>query len=306
MKTGNCAIWSAICTLALLACGRGVLDSAYLSGGGLGGSGGSGSSSSASPSPSPTPLIRTLDASWISLSSLVLYLKFDESSVSHGTVITDSASGLTASLQTSDGVTEKIATGKVGNSISFDGTNDYVTVTDPGAGSAIDAANGTTISVAAWIRPTSLPVAGMQILTKGGTAASNNVNFSFQTGDGMGSSGTKLSFSYYDGSAWQIYSSSSAVLNTGSWYHVAFSVTLGSSGTAILYVNGASVPGSWVSGTGGTSPLQSNEALWVGGADAPAGASVDTPFAGQIDEVSVWKRALSGGEITSIYQRPSL
>lgn len=273
----------ALLTLVLVAvsCGNGVVDSAGSAGGSV--------------------TYKTLHSSWISLTALMLYSKFDEAGATNSVSISDSSSsGLLGTLITSDGALKTTA-GKVGNAFSLDGVDDYVTYSDPGASSALDAGPGVSITISAWINPSALPISGLQILTKGGTAASDNVNYSFQTSDGAGANGPFLSFSFFDGASWSVYHTSANALSTGVWQHVAVTFTFGGS-TAVLYVNGAAVAGAWT-GTATNVPVQSNEALWIGGSNAPAGAAVDSPFIGKIDEVSFWKRLLTPAEINLIYQR---
>jgi hypothetical protein len=292
----------------LAACGMGTnggsFKTATASGGSGSGSGGSGSSGEAGAGGGGTTAIKTLDASWISLSQLQLYFKLGEASAIQGTSMADSSgNGLAATLQTSDGAAVKTVAGKLDNALALDGVDDYVAVTDPGTASVLDFSGTDSLTITAWINPNSLNVTGLQILTKGGTAATNNVNYSLQTSDGAGAGANKFSFSFFDGATWSVYASTSSPLVTGAWQHVAFTFTFGSSATAKLYYNGSLVAGSW-SGSPNNAPTQSNEALWIGGANAPAGAAVDTPFIGKLDEVTVWKRALSAAEIADIYNRP--
>jgi len=237
------------------------------------------------------PTIKFLDSSWITMTSLSAYFKMDDSPVSHLTSVVDSSgTGLTASLTTNNGITDKSITAKVSNGFNLDGTDDYISVTDPGVGSALDVAAATSITLMAWIKPTSLPLVG-EILCKGTN------NYGMETGDGVGGNQQKLTFYYFDGAAWQNYRTTANVLASGIWHHVAFTYTFGTPGSAVFYVNGASVAGSWTSGAGTTAPQQNNLALTVGFCAA------STPFPGVLDDVSIWKRALSGAEISTVYTR---
>jgi hypothetical protein len=49
------------------------------------------------------------------------------------------------------------AIGKIGQALSFDGADDYVTITNPGLPTNLDFTSGNKITLSAWIYPTNLP-----------------------------------------------------------------------------------------------------------------------------------------------------
>lgn len=79
-----------------------------------------------------------------------------------------------------------------------------------------------------------------------------------------------------------------SVASTTAWTNVAI-VQDGSAGTRTLYVNGVSV------GTGAAQAADGSGNLWMGQANG-----VTNPFPGNIDEVRLYNRALSVGEITTL------
>lgn len=76
---------------------------------------------------------------------------------------------------------------------------------------------------------------------------------------------------------------------TGEWVHVAFT---NDGGTATIYINGESVVEGDVPGT-----LKANEDPWRIGQDCER---LNYVFAGKIDEVLLWNRALTAAEINTL------
>ncbi len=156
-------------------------------------------------------------------------------------------------------------------SISLDGTNDYMTVTQD---SAINISGD--ISFSAWVKQSAQSAYGA-IFTKrvvGGT-----MNYQFIMKNSTGAIGLG-----HSGGAW-VYDSMS--LPTGSWYHVAATVD---SGTVQFYVNGVAKD----SGTGVTISGTTQDLI--------CGATVGyNYFNGLIDEAAIFDSALSSSDITSIY-----
>lgn len=80
-------------------------------------------------------------------SGLVARWKFDESS---GTTAADSSgNSLTGTL--TNGPVWNPNNGYLNGALTFDGSNDYVTVADPGTGSVLDFAGGSSMTITAWV-----------------------------------------------------------------------------------------------------------------------------------------------------------
>ena len=94
-------------------------------------------------------------------------------------------------------------------------------------------------------------------------------------------------------------------MRTNEWLHVAatFSGQAGpASGQATIYLNGQ--PRDVHTGNDGTSPFGLRESVKTGqsaamGREGPAGASY---FTGFVDDVAIWRRALSASEIQALFQ----
>ena len=195
---------------------------------------------------------------------LVAAYSFNEGS---GTSVTDRSG--TGNAGTISGAT-RVAAGKYGAALSFDGVNDWVTVPDA---ASLDVGR---VTVEAWVRPTAL--GGMW----------RTVVFKERPGGlvyGLyGSQGGGRALGQVDiGGERNALGSSTMPLNT--WTHLA--VTYDAS-VLRLYVNGAP---SGTAVVAGTIP-SSTGVLRIGGNSVWA-----EWFAGQIDEIRVYNRALTQSEI---------
>jgi hypothetical protein len=161
--------------------------------------------------------------------------------------------------------------GKRGASLDFDGTNDYVAISDPGSNSIFDFSPGETISIAAWVKP--------------------NVNITTYS--------TLLTKGYGSGSNIQDAKTASGVIQQGVWQHIVFIYEFGSS-NVWFYHNTRDIP---VDNTisGAFTPDEDNDAIWIGADNWSGGGSIDELFDGQIDDVRVYNYALTQQQIDDIY-----
>lgn len=209
----------------------------------------------------------------------------------------DETSGTTASDSSGNSLNGTLTNGPVWSSgaLTLDGTDDYVSVSDPGAGSVLDFASGDSITITAWINPNTLPGGNMIFVTKSGTSGSATSNYQFET---LGSS---LQFYFTNSGSWHGLTTSSGVLTTGVWQFVAFTGTFGILQNAKAYVNGVSFAMSVDSGSPyTTAPTLANEPLWIG---AENGGSPASFFDGQMDDIRIYRRILSSDEIQNLYLR---
>jgi|GEM_PF-1015829 len=199
-------------------------------------------------------------------SGLVGYWKFDEGS---GTIAADSSgNGRTGTLTNGPTWTA----GKLGNAVGLDGLNDYVA-----AGTSLDTPS-LPFTLAAWVKPTSF-ADWNTILAKRDSFAPTDMRFGWLIWNTTGvvvlqsSGGNSAIFAY--------------VPPLNAWTHL---VTVARSGGTDLYVNGV------LNETTNQFSLDSDAAALVriGSADA------QDFFAGTIDDVRVYNRALSAGEIADV------
>jgi Leucine-rich repeat (LRR) protein len=181
------------------------------------------------------------------------------------------------------------AVGVVGSAFNFDGTNNYVQVPD----SAI--LKPTNLTVEAWVRFTGLESAGnapagvQYIVFKQNSRSGNFEGFSLVKERVAGSD--YFTFQVTSAAAVGVDVSSSTLISTGVWYHVA---AVRGSNFIQLFVNGQLERQTNVAFAQdyGVLPMYfgtTGQSFW------------DRKFKGTLDEVSLYSRALSSNEVAAIY-----
>ncbi len=205
----------------------------------------------------------------------------DSIGTNHGTLMNDAA----------------FAAGRVGQAFSFDGVNDYVTTED---GPDWDLGVG-DFTIDGWIN-TNTPNATMRLIAAGSRAdgAFNLWFFGYGYASAWGS-GNRLNFGYYDadGYPYTDLNSDEITISPNTWYHIA----VVRSGTEIrFYLNGTQVGSQLI----GTVSISGGSTGVIIGARYLHNSSDVIEFAqGFIDEVEIFRRALSLSEIQAIYNAGS-
>jgi concanavalin A-like lectin/glucanase superfamily protein/fibronectin type III domain protein/lysyl oxidase len=172
------------------------------------------------------------------------------------------------------GAASLLATDTTNKAVGFDGTNDNVKVA-----SSATLGFSSSLSLEAWIKPTSLPVAGAfaSILTK---AESYSLQFN----------GPRLEFTVMQSGVRKRLQAPSGAIVAGTAYHV---VGTYDGTTQRLYVNGAQVASAALSGpaTVNANPLMIGS--WNGSEEF---------FKGTLDEPAVYTGALSAARVSAHYQ----
>lgn len=196
----------------------------------------------------------------------------------------DDGSGPTASDSSGSGNHGTLSgatwtTGHIGSgALSFDGEDDLVSIDSPTGLPNIDAEQ--TLSM--WFKYSSLPPFKYAIITFRDTGGSAANQFS------MNNSGTFLVSRWGGG---EIHSTSAPSANE--WHHVCWT-TEGHETTGILYVDGApaDTDTTWQqSGTVGKIYFSTYDGQGV----------FDEPFAGELDDVRVYDRALTAEQVAALY-----
>jgi hypothetical protein len=183
-----------------------------------------------------------------------------------------------------NGVT--FATGVVGQAFSFDGANDYITVTDAATLHPVN------LSIEGWFNFTATNSLRTMVSKSVGNNARNSFMLWLEDGvlrgqvDNNGGGTTIVSYSGF-----------SPV--PGQWYHIAYTFQ-DSANLQALYVDGALV----ASGATSETISYDNGALLLG-ADSNNGTPAAF-FSGRMDEVAIYSRALSTSEIQDIFSAGSM
>jgi len=220
---------------------------------------------------------------------LVGYWSFDGPDSENAVVFDRSGQGNDGTIT---GATKAI--GKVGQALNFNGSSDYVEITDD---TALDLPSSYTIS--AWVNADTLSRTDVgkwnSIISKGATGetAATNHNYGLMY-NGEGDLGTVdrwgLSFENSIGTNCNLVGNAAA--NTGQWYHVVG-----------VFDDAANVTRIFVDG------IQQNQAacaLTVNTNNRPVRIGTDEhtsgiPWDGKIDEVRIYNRVLSAEEILRLY-----
>jgi hypothetical protein len=206
---------------------------------------------------------------------LVLFHQFNEAS---GTAATDSSgNGNTGTLVNSPTRT----TGQSGGAISFDGSNDAVTVP---ASATVN--NLPAITISAWMRPNNYGENSFgRIIQKTGgfmlyLSSSNQVVFEVP----------------YSTTAIKRQTANN-VVTYGTWTHVVATWTGSATGSTIhIYLNGTEVA-SYLATTNGSGTRNDDSA---GALNIGNNAAQDRTFNGILDEVSIYNRALTPTEVAAL------
>jgi hypothetical protein len=190
----------------------------------------------------------------------------------------------------------RVAAGKFGRGLSFDGVNDWVTVTDTTA-SKIDLTTGMTVE--AWVNPTSMSGWETVVMKERGAAGTGLLSYALYAHDGAPQAGAFAGPAGYLRPApassttdQGIRQASHTPLPLNAWTHIAVTYD----GANMRFYIGGSLVGTKAQ-TG--SIAAGNQPLRIGGNNMSGEF-----FNGLIDEVRVYNRALSAAEIATDMNTP--
>lgn len=194
------------------------------------------------------------------------------------------------------------------DSAGFNGRNSVLKFKDPGENSPFDFDLGDALTIEAWIRLDRKPSGFIHILSKGRTNnpgfPSGNQNYAFRIDGGKGD--PRLSFLFRNredkvtrGDDFHRWTSNASFVADGHWHHVAMVYEFGKANSIRGYIDGRQTDGKWdLKGATSKAPVVDNDELWVGSA---LGISPGSTFHGQIDEIAVYRKALSPERIALRY-----
>src|SRR3990167_85314 len=178
-----------------------------------------------------------------------------------------------------------VTPGKIGQALSFDGSNDYVNIPDA-ASLRVGSPNFT---FAAWIKPGTVSGCGLD-------SGPNCIVFNKENSYEWAISNTnKISWAIRNTSPGWAWANSGLTALSGEWTH--FVITYNGS-NIITYKNGGASTNSQA-GNGNVDNTTYQNALRIGARNAPGAAT--SFFPGSIDDARIYNRALSAGEVATLY-----
>jgi len=222
----------------------------------------------------------TLTRSSGSVASTTIYAVIAAATTSpvSGNIALSSTEAATVNVAVSGSV---VSNNVFGGALSFDGTNDVLTVPD---NNALDLTNNYTLE--AWIYPKSTPWLG-GIISKYNSAGSNGYLLRLSNSPGSGTASAR-------GISFDEMETANNIITPNNWYHLA---AVNNNGVRKLYVNGVEVAlsGTAFSVRANTDPLKIGQDY-----------SVDNSrlFNGDIDEIRIWNTARTLQQITAAKDAP--
>lgn len=221
----------------------------------------------------------------------------DETQVSPGSGVQDLTGDPTAYSPTTFANTGVVvgavtaATGKVAGGFNFSGAgNDYVMVPDQ---ADLNVGTG-DFTIDAWVKPKEAD--GIRVIADKRTRSDlgQTTGWSFFTYSGA----LGIQMGDQSGAFSNFIAPSSSKLNAGSWYHVAAAVERNNPQGGRLYVNGQLVH--TFNPTARSGSLSVRPPLYIARSIIDSG-TINRGFSGVIDEVELFRRALSAGEIAALF-----
>ncbi|HZL91335.1 MAG TPA: LamG domain-containing protein, partial [Pirellulaceae bacterium] len=193
----------------------------------------------------------------------------------------------------------------------FAGDGARIVVKDHGEKSPLDFAAGDAITLEAWVNPTKLASGQtVYVLGKGRTGnagvAKDNQNYALRLVGADGKAGISFLFRGTQNRAgndedWHRWDSEPAFAVGSGWHYVAVTYTFGQKVSLRGYIDGKVIKGKWEGYGGATDegPVVDDDELWIG---SSMGGATGSSFAGSLDEVAIYRSALSAERIAERYQ----
>lgn len=213
--------------------------------------------------------------------SLKGYWSFNGQDISGTTAFDRSGAGNTGTL--TNGPTK--VPGKIGQALSFNGTDQYVVMADASAFTF-----GTSpVTLVAWVKFNTGSLGAF-----GGIISQGLDSFELNKSN---LDKLRLEMKYADATVKRAEESTASLTEAGRWYHVAATFNP-SDGSAVFYVDGVQKTTSYVDVQAGGTLKDSTSSVYIG-----TRSTGSLWLNGSIDEVRLYSRALSADEITSLYNQ---
>src|ERR1035437_9520866 len=210
----------------------------------------------------------------------------------------DSAGGNNGTLMNGTGFTN----GEVGTAFNLNGANNFVLVNP--ASTNLDVGQGDGFTIEGWVNPTTLAndLPFVEYEKSLGTFNGSDVGVHFYVSVQSSPGSLYANIVETNGVVGHQITSPAGLVTTSVWQHIALSYSK-TTGMGTIYLNGAVVA---QQNFGSFTPQTSFTNILIGARTTFGSiASPSIKFAGKLDEVSVYNRALSASEIQAIYNAGS-
>jgi len=181
--------------------------------------------------------------------------------------------------------------GKLGQSLSFNGTSNYVGVADSSS------LNPSVFSVSFWVNMPSTPSSAAGLIGHWGSASA------YRAWDIRWETTNKLLFAISDGGSNTGYNNTANSFSLGNWHNI---VATYNAGTFYIYVDGVLESTSLAGGTNPTGALNASPGtrLIIGATCNDSDVPADPVFFSQksMDDVRIYNRVLSASEVGDLYR----
>jgi hypothetical protein len=198
--------------------------------------------------------------------------------------------------------------------VHLDGKGARFTFADPGANSPFDFTNGDEITMEAWVKVDQMDSGdNVYVIGKGrtGNRKVDNQNWALRLSklkDNIcisflfSSEPTKSAAAASDEN-WHRWISSQGFRPGKEWHHIAIAYSFGDPNSIRGVIDGHHVEGVWDAG-GATSkkPTVDDDEIWIGSA---LGGAATNSFRGDLDEIAIYRQALSLSELQARYRGPN-
>jgi len=200
------------------------------------------------------------------------------------------------------GVADPLNYGEVygGNAVSFDGSNDYISVADSSDLSFGDSSNDSEFSISAWINMDD--ATKFRIASKCAFDGSSLMEYTFTT-----SGSDALLLQLFDATTGNNIAGFGSTLTSsqGKWIHVACTYDASESASGIkIYVDGSDVTAS--TSTDGTYVAMHNTTAELEIGRLRSGSGTTSYSDGKINNVKIFNTALTQDQVRELYTKPEL
>ncbi len=217
-------------------------------------------------------------------SGLVGYWKLDEGT---GTSAADASVNATAAGTLTNGPTW--GTGRIGGAVTFDGTNDYIALSDPANG-VLDFGDTDDMTIAGWFNRSTFTTTDVIIGKWDGV----NPGYRVYIDD----ANDALHFQLFDGTDTYAIDANGFGITAAGWHHFVAVWDQDSPANSEIYVDGLTLNATDSGTIGNIGTLANSVALSIG--ETP-GSGIS--FAGSLDEIRIYDRAFSPEEVNTLYNQ---